>query len=153
VKLEPADIAALDDSQKVAVLEALVTAIFSDGRITQGEIRRFDEIVVNLPWGVEPQVLDAMVKGTQTRVAGLKTLPQITDFVANLAARLPTPALRDKVVYTMATVMYADGEIAQLEKNVLGMFILSFGITSDRVAAIKSAVTGQPVSVPPSTAS
>ena len=140
MKLEATDLLAMDDGQKVAVLEALVTGVLADGQVTPGEVRRFDEIVMSLPWGMDEPVLAALVKGTQQRVLALKTGPQIHDFVANLAARLTAPDLRDKVVYTMATVMGADGDVNQLEKNVVGLFVVSFGITSDRFEAIKAAV-------------
>lgn len=140
MKLESADLLAMDDGQKAAVLEALVTGVLADGRVTPAEVRRFDEIVMALPWGMEEPVLKALVKGTQERVMALKTPAQIHDFVANLAARLTQPDLRDKVVYTMASVMGADGDVNQLEKNVVGLFVVSFGITSDRFAAIKAAV-------------
>jgi uncharacterized tellurite resistance protein B-like protein len=140
MKLEAADLLAMDDGQKAAVLEALVTGVLADGRVTPAEVRRFDEIVMPLPWGMEEPVLKALVKGTQERVLALKTPQQIHDFVANLAARLTQPDLRDKVVYTMASVMGADGDVNQLEKNVVGLFVVSFGITTDRFEAIKSAV-------------
>lgn len=133
------------DPERVALLEALVTGVLADGKVTPGEVRRFDQIVLGLPWGMEPPVLDALVKGTQQRVQALKTPADLMDFVASLAARLPTPALRDKVIATMATVMAADGDVNQLEKNVIGVFVLAFGITSERFAAIKAYVTGHAV--------
>lgn len=141
----------MDDPQRAALLEALVTGVLADGKVTPGEVRRFDEIVLALPWGLDAPVLDALVKGTQQRVAALKTPADLMDFVASLAARVTTPALRDKVVATMATVMAADGDLDQLEKNVIGVFVLAFGITSERFAAIKAYVTGNPI--PPGDAS
>ena len=144
MKLEAADITAMDDSQKVAVLEALVTGVLCDGQVSAPEVAKFDEIVLALPWGMEQPVLQAVIKGTQQRVAGLKGPGPVMDFIAGLAARLTTPELRDKVLYTMASVMYADKNVNQLEKNTIGAFMLAFGVTTDRLAAIKAAVTGKP---------
>ena len=45
-----------------------------------------------------------------------------------------------KVVFTMATLMFSDGEQVQAEKNVLGLFVVAFGITQERAAAIKAAL-------------
>lgn len=149
MQLDAHDFAAMDDAQRLAALEAFVTGVLADGKVTPDEVRRFDEIVLALPWGVEPAVLTAMVKGVQQRVAVITTLAEVTDFVASLAARLPSPALRDKVFYTMATVFSADGEVNRLETNVLGLFVVSFGITTDRLAVIKAALTGRPVVPPP----
>lgn len=140
MKLEAADLLAMDDGQKTAVLEALVTGVLADGKVTRDEIQRFEEVMMSLPWGMDEPALKALVKTTQERVIALKTLPQIQDFVANLAARLPSPELRDKVLFTMATVMAADAEVNQLERNVIGLFVLAFGITSERTARIKAAV-------------
>jgi uncharacterized tellurite resistance protein B-like protein len=95
---------------------------------------------MGLPWGAEREVLAVMIKGARERLAGLKTQAEITDYVARLAEKLPSPDLRDKIVFTMATLMYSDGEVAQIEKNVLGLFVVAFNITSDRISRIRSAL-------------
>jgi uncharacterized tellurite resistance protein B-like protein len=138
--LDASDFAAMDDAQRLAVLETMVVGMIADNQVTPAEVRRFDEIVLGLPWGVERGVLVAMITGARDRLLALKTQPEIHDYVTKLATRLPSPALRDKVVFTMATLMYSDGEVVQSEKNVLGLFVLAFGITSDRVQAIKEAL-------------
>jgi uncharacterized tellurite resistance protein B-like protein len=152
MKLAAEDITALDDSQRTAVLEALVAAVLADGKATSAEIDRFNATVGELPWGVDKPVLMATIAGAQQRIAAFTNAPQVHDFVAGLAARLTAPDLRDKILYTMASLIYADGEVKQDEKNVLGLFVISFGITSDRVAAIKAAVTAAmpPKPAPPS---
>jgi uncharacterized tellurite resistance protein B-like protein len=151
MKLRAADFAAMTDAQRLAVLEALIVGMIADGKVVPAEVSRFDDIVMTLPWGVEESVLKAMVKGAHARAMAVKTPAEVNDFVAGLAARLPSQELREKVVYTMATIICADGEVAQLEKNVIGLFALAFGITSDRLAAIRTALTGQTGPVPPRT--
>ncbi len=143
VKLEPADIAALDDAQKLAVLEALVAAVLADGKPTQIELAGFDHIVANLPWGMERAVLEAQIKGVAQRIAAFESPNQVSDFIVGMASRLPTQSLREKVFYTVATIIFADGEVSKLEQNTLGALVFAFGITSDRLAAIKLAVTGR----------
>lgn len=138
--LDASDFSALDDGQRLAVLEAMIAGMIADDRITGAESRRFDEIALALPWGVERPVLAAMIEGAKQRLLALRTHAEIQDYVTKLAARLPSPELRDKVVFTMATLMLADGELAQIEKNVLGLFVVSFGITSERAAAIREAL-------------
>lgn len=140
VKLDHRDLEEMDDAQRVALLEMLVTGVLADGKVTPDEVRRFDEIVLELPWGMDRPVLEAVVKGTQERVAALQTAEEIRDFVIAMATRVQSATLRDKLVFTMASVMSADGEIHRLEKNVLGMFVLAFGITRERLAAIKDAL-------------
>ncbi|KAB2902315.1 MAG: TerB family tellurite resistance protein [Kofleriaceae bacterium] len=138
--LDATDFAAMDDGQRLAVLEAMVVGMIADDKITPAERRRFDEIVLGLPWGVERGVLAAMIAGARDRLAALKTPDEVHDYVEALATRLPSQALREKVVFTMATLMFSDGEQDQAEKKALGLFVVAFGITSERAAAIREAL-------------
>ncbi len=140
MQLEATDFAALDDSGKLAVLEALMLVVYADGKVTPDEIRRFDGIVTALPWGVGPDVLKALLQGANQRMATLTTPVAISDFVSNLATRLPGAELREKVLYTMATMAAADDVLHPFERNLLGLCVVSFNITSDRVKAIRAAV-------------
>jgi uncharacterized tellurite resistance protein B-like protein len=139
MQLAAADFDHMDDAQRLAVLEAMVVGLIADNKVTPPEVRRFDEIVLALPWGVERAVLSAMITGARNRLAALKR-EEIDAYVTQLAERLPSQELREKVIYTMATLMFSDGEQVQAEKNVLGLFVVAFGITSDRAAAIREAL-------------
>ena len=148
--LDASDFAALDDAQRLAVLETMVVGLIADNKITPPEIRRFDEIVLNLPWGVEREVLIGMIRGAKERLVAMKSQQEIHDYVISLATRLPSPQLREKIVFTMATLMWSDGVVDQSEKAALGLFVVAFGIPSDRVAAIKEALNpGAPQAKPP----
>ncbi len=151
LKLEPADIAALDDAQKLGVLEALVAAVLADGKAAQIELAAFDHIVAKLPWGMEKPVLEAEIKGVAQRIASLQSATDVSDFIIGMASRLPSQTLREKVFYTVATIILADGVVSKREENTLGALVFAFGITSERLAAIKLAVTGR--STPPTTRS
>lgn len=140
MELTTADFAALADPQRLAVLEALMLVVYADGKVTPEEIRRFDALVSALPWGLEPPQLAALIRETNGRMAHLSTAQAITDFVANLATRLPSQDLREKVLYTMARLADADGVFHPFEKNVLGLCTVSWNITSERLALIKLAV-------------
>lgn len=153
--LDASDFDALDDGQRVAVLETMIVGMIADNKITPAEVRRFDEIVLALPWGVERDVLAAMIAGAHDRLSALKTREEIHAYVKTLATRLPSQELREKVVFTMATLMFSDGVQVQAEKNVLGLFVVSFGITQERAAAIRDALnlgtTGMPTGKPDAT--
>ncbi len=148
--LDESDFAAMDDAQRLAVLEAMVVGMIADGKVTAAEERRFDEIVLGLPWGVERGVLVAMIAGARERLGSLKTPAEVHAYVETLATRLPSQPLREKVVFTMATIMFSDGEQVQAEKNVLGLFVVAFGITRERAAAIRAALNlgGAPAATP-----
>jgi uncharacterized tellurite resistance protein B-like protein len=143
MKLEAADFSALEDPERLAVLEALVVGVIADGQINAAETRQFDELVLGLPWGFDRAVLSVMIQGAYERLAGLKTPVEIHDYLVKLAHRLPSVSLREKVIFTMATLMYSDGEFNRAEKNVVGAFAVAFGIPSERVAAINEALHGR----------
>ena len=140
MKLEASDFAALDDAGKLAVVETLMLVVYADGKVMPDEVRRFDALVSALPWGVSPEVLKALIAGANQRMQSLSTPIAISDFVANLATRLVGAELREKVLFTMATMAEADGVMHPFERNLLGLFVVSFNLTSDRVTAIKDAV-------------
>lgn len=141
MKLEASDFAALDDAGKLAVVETLMLVVYADGKVMPDEVRRFDAVVSALPLGLSPEVLKALIAGANQRMQSLSTPIAIADFVANLATRLVGAALREKVLFTMATMAEADGVLHPFERNLLGLFAVSFNLTSDRVTAIKDAVT------------
>ena len=152
MKLEAADVTAMDDAQKLVILEALVIGVLADGKVSPEEVRAFDHIVGSLPWGMEKDVLQSLIKQTQQRVIALKSPQEVSDMVIGMANRIPSPELRDKIFFTMCAVMASDNTVNQLEKNTLGMFVFAFGITGDRLAAIKATLTGQPATPPASNA-
>lgn len=145
VQLDANDFAQLDDAQRLAILETMVVSLIADDKVTPAEAHQFDEILFGLPWGVDREVLGGMVRGARDRLGALKTPAQIHDYVAQLATRLTSPVLRQKIIFTMATLMWADGEMNRVEKNVLGLFSVAFNITSEGVAAIREALDLPPI--------
>lgn len=142
MKLDAADFATLEDPQRLAVLEALVVGVIADGQINAAETRTFDEFVLGLPWGFDREVLRVMIQGAHERLVRLRTPVEIHDYLVGLAKRIPSEALREKVIFTMVTLMQADGEFNRAERSAVGAFCMAFGIASDRVVAIQEALQG-----------
>lgn len=140
MQLEAADLNAADDSAKLAILECMLLAVFADGKVTADEIQKFDQIAESVPWGMDKPILVALIKGAQERMKTMNTPQAITDFVANISTRVTSPVLREKIVYTMALIAATDGVMHQFEKNLLGLMIISFNLTTDKVKEIKAAV-------------
>lgn len=138
--LDASDFASLDEPQRVALLETLVVALIADAKVTPAESRRFDEIVLGLPWGVDREVLTAMVRSARDRLVALKTQPEVLAHVAKLAKLLPDPALREKIIFSMATLLHADGELAKQETAILGLFAITFELKPERVNVIRAAL-------------
>lgn len=134
------DFGALDDTQRNAILETMVIGLIADNKVNPAEVRRFDELVLGLPWGVPQPVLVSMITGARNRLIALKTPVEFQDYLVTVAQRIPSAELREKVVFTMATIMFSDGHLDKLEKSILDLFVIAFSIPGDRVNAIKAAL-------------
>lgn len=145
------DFGKLDETQRNAILETMVIGLIADNKVNPAEVRRFDELVLGLPWGVAQPILVSMITGARNRLVALKTPVEFQDYLVTVAKRIPTDEMREKAVFTMATIMFSDGHLDKLEKSILDLFVIAFGITSDRVSAIKAALHILPPSIPAST--
>ncbi len=130
------DVKGLNDDQKIAIIDALVTAAWADGTVSQSEKDRFESEMVKLPWGKEPAQLIEMVHTSVGKVVQLKDKDSVLKFIAGIAEKLPDPAIREKVLYTMGTIMYSDRDLSTPEKNVIAAFSEAFKLPRDRIEAI-----------------
>jgi uncharacterized tellurite resistance protein B-like protein len=137
------DVKALSEDQKGAIFDALVTAAWADGNVTQAEMERFEQEIVKLPWGKDDAELVKMVHGSRERVTGLKDRDSVIRFIKTVADRLPSPEIREKVLYTMGVIMFTDRELNPPEKNVIAAFTEAFSIAPDRFDAIEAEVRGK----------
>lgn len=135
--LSQEDVAGLNDDQKGAVFEALVTAVFADGKVDQTEIERFEQEIGQVPLGKDSETLKKMVNTARDKVQKLTNREEVVAFIKTIAGRLTAPALREKVWRMMSSVMWADRDLNDNEKNVLAAFAIEFGLTKDQIDAIK----------------
>jgi uncharacterized tellurite resistance protein B-like protein len=134
------DIKALSDDQQSVIFDALVTAAWADGNVSEAEMSRFEKEIVKIPWGKPDSVLIEMVKASKERLASLKTRDSVLTFIKDIADKLPKQELREKVVYTMGLIMFTDRELNNAEANVITAFKEAFGIDKERFDALASAV-------------
>jgi uncharacterized tellurite resistance protein B-like protein len=130
----------LDDDQKGAILDALVAAVMADGKTDPAELAKFEGEVIKIPWGKDEKSVIAMIRGSHTRVSALTDQKSVLEFIGQVAGKLPSVNTREKVFATMATIMYHDRVMNELEKNVLGAFAIAFGLTHERMADIAAEV-------------
>jgi len=140
MQLTAADLAAADDPTKLAILESMLLAVFADGQVHSDEIRVFNRLAEALPWGMDKEVLTALIHGAQERMKALTNPTAISDFVIGIALRVPSQGLRQKILYTMAVLAAADGSMHSFEKNLLGLVAVAFNLTSDTVRSLKDAL-------------
>src|SRR5512146_1542191 len=99
--LEAADLNALSDSQKDAVLQSLFIALIADGEPSAEELAQFEQNIAALPWGKSREQLQSVTRALVERLQ--KSSDEAKGaFVKELAAAIPSE-LREKVVLDMAS--------------------------------------------------
>jgi uncharacterized tellurite resistance protein B-like protein len=141
-ELTPVDVMGLSDDQKAAVLDALVAAAWADGSVSQAEAARFELELVKTPLAKDEQTLGKMVMASRERFASLKSKEAVFGFIKGIADKLPLPHIREKVLYTMGVVAFAEGSLNVNEKNVIAAFAQAFNVTKDRFDLIGKRVQG-----------
>ena len=130
------DVAGLDSNQKDAVIAALVTAVIADGPPGADEMKTFDVALRTLPWGYSVEELSTKTRSVQARIAAGDRESKLA-FLAEVAASITAPELREKVVLSMLAVVSADHDVTHGEKASVSAFIRVFGFTDAQIAAIR----------------
>ncbi len=130
------DLKDLNDDQKSAIFDALITAAWADGSVSVAEMQLFEKEVGKLSWGKSEAELLNMIDGSKGRLNALKDREGVVQFIKSVAARLPAQALREKVLYTMTRLMVTDRKLDLAEQNIVGAFLAAFGISKERFQAM-----------------
>ena len=142
--LAPAEVADLTLAQKRAILTSFYLALAVDRQVEDAERAALEREVRQVPWGLDDAAIHEVLAAARTRVEATTARPQWTAWVEELARDIPE-ALRLKVLGTMATIAAAD-QINQLERGLLNLFAITFGLsqeTADRMKAELGAALAQ----------
>lgn len=145
-ELSQIDLMGMTDDQKRAVLDAMVAAAWADGQVSPAEAQRFEQELSRVPLAKDLPTLQQWVVASRDQFSSLKTKDAILGHIQGIAARLPLPHIREKVLYHMGAVAFAGGKegfLNQSEKNVLMAFTTAFGITKERFDLIGKQVMGK----------
>jgi len=140
--LNQEDVKSLSEDQQSAIFDALVAAAWADGNVSQAEMARFEAEVVKVPWGKDEQTLIKMVHASRDRVGQLKDKDGVLAFIKNIADRVPSQTVREKILYMMGVIMFSDRQLSDAEKNVVAAFAQAFGISKERFDLIGAEVRG-----------
>jgi len=132
------DVNKLNDDQKSAVFDALITAAWADGSVTVAEMQLFQREVGKLDWGKSQQELMNMIDASKARLAALSDRDSIVAFIKGIAARVTDQGIRERVLYEMTLLMATDKKFDIGEQNVVGGFVRAFAISKERFDAITS---------------
>jgi uncharacterized membrane protein YebE (DUF533 family) len=134
------DMLFISEQQKAGVVIACVAAAMADGTIEQSELTKMEEKFLQIPWGLPDQKIIDWVHGAQVKLAELKDAAGVQSFITKTAAVLPPGPIREKTLYLIASVMFADKNINQNEMALLNAFADAFAIPMERQKAIGAAI-------------
>lgn len=142
--LDSSDLDRLDDSQKDALMEALMFALFADSRIEAAEVQQFERLGETIPWGIPREALISRMHSARDAVIELANkgdAEAITARIEQVTGKLGD--LGVKVFHAMASIMVADDALTGDEKNVMVVFASRFGLIEDNIAAIRADLEGR----------
>jgi len=137
-----AEVKALGAQQMGACLDCMAAAVLADGSIGPKEIERLRKIVRAVPWveaGYPEVVVQSRLDMAALNVQSLKDVASIKKFIKQCAQQIPLPDTRKAVLFLMAAVCNADGNVNEYEQNVLGEYALEFDIGMQTVQQIAKA--------------
>jgi tellurite resistance protein len=120
-------------ARNAALVEAMLLAAISDGRISQTEMQTLLTRVMERPEfeGTRPEELNALVEQSAARLAAAKNLEEV---LASLRARLPDHKNRLLAFGLAAAIAFADQRATRAELGLLKTFQAALGISEDEVA-------------------
>ena len=136
------DVKGLNDDQISAVFDALVAAAWADGNVSQVEKDSFEAALTKLPWNKPQDELIKMIEASVGKVAAVKDRDGVMKFISGVADRLTDQNMREKVLYTMGVITFADKDMSDSEKNVMKAFTELFKIPMDKAKDIAIAIRG-----------
>ncbi|MEO1268461.1 MAG: hypothetical protein AAFX99_10195 [Myxococcota bacterium] len=122
--------------QKAALLEVIGLAVYADGVAAVEELEVVFELIREIPAFAQytEHELDGLLNRGLDRLRGAPHAPD--KVYAQLAARLPTTALREAAFGLAAVVCLADGIVVHLERDVLKGLLIAFGLPRERTVEI-----------------
>jgi uncharacterized tellurite resistance protein B-like protein len=142
--LSSTDVSPLSEMQKNAVLAALFTALIADGAPRPEELSKFEEAIGKLPWGISREQLQMRTRAIAERISSADRDGKLA-FVAEVAATLPEPALREKIVMSMIAIASADKQITHGERASLSVFLRVFGFDDAQIAKLRDKLSSERV--------
>ena len=134
------ELQSLTSEQQDAILEALVVAVVTDGKVGQDEVASFDREVGRIPWPQPREAVVAKAQAAQARVFAISDPAERTALVKSISARLPPGPIAEKTFAMMAVVMSGGKHWATAEKQTLAVFATAFGISGERLAVIRASL-------------
>ena len=126
----------MSQSQREALVDALVFAIMADGEFAEQERVALNEALANLEWdgNRELYITEAIGKVGQNKASADHALAHCRD----IAARLETQQLREETYALAARLVCADGEVVDAERGLMTFFIQTFNIDSQRAVELSA---------------
>lgn len=122
-------------ARNAALVEAMLLAAISDGRISEIEMRTLLARILERPEfeGTKPEELNALVEASAAKLAAAHDLDEI---LRSLRERLPNHKSRMLAFGLAAAVAFADQRATRAELGLLKTFQSALGISEDEVVRV-----------------
>ena len=138
---EESELNALALEQPKSLLQALLLASISHPDVPAADIQNVKDYVGKLPWVLNPHYLEETLAEAQPRFAD-KEPKDYPTFLAEIAAHLTDPVLREKTLVAMGRASRSDS-VHEHDPGVLGCAIEAFQIAPDRLELIKQLLAAE----------
>ena len=140
------ELMAISDVQGVAIIDALVAAMFVDGIAEAHELAEFEKQMNGIPWAqrkgdAEKKRLATEAMARVKEASASRTAA--TWFLTTMAKNLGTQTLREKVYKMAVSICAADRQASPQEQALLGNLANAFGLSEARAKELMQPVLKQ----------
>lgn len=132
----------VSDAQAQAVSDALFCVMFADGEANDEEHESLTQQLEAVPWFKErgraktKKIFDNSVATVQRLMSPAAGRRDVRRAFREIAAQLESEALRERTFRIGVALVYADGDVNDEERAVVGTFAEEFGLDEDRMTTI-----------------
>ncbi len=126
----------LSQTQRAALIDALVFAMMADGEEAASEYKEIMESGAS--WDGE-NTLAAFVSESKGRAADAMSAKENAEaYCGDISRRLEDEEARERTYELAARLVCSDGEVDPAERGLMSMFIRAFGIAEDRAVQLSA---------------
>jgi hypothetical protein len=137
--LDANDMAPLRPVQKAAVYEALFMVVSIDRQITPEEILHFDVAVEQIPWGLDPVMLELIKDKARMRVKSTLQREAWLAWIKEIALLVSAQPLREKVMRTMGKMAVRCGTAREPPvRGLLNEYLNQFQLSPQAIQELQA---------------
>ena len=128
----------LEPDEAMAFVDALSMALIADGPPTAEELHAFKAELERLPFSADDAKRVRLRVESCLHTLGVTRERDLDAMIASVAAKLPSPALRQRALRMAIEITRGDLEITLKERVMLSRLARAFGVSRDELEALVS---------------